>query len=106
MARSAVSSSSLLLLGRLNRLETNPTGPEAAYRRASLRTWRDVSPSRSAARYGFKSPSTTAWIHFNRSRSRIANVALVYCLIADLQVPVGDQEISAQQVESGHLNLA
>jgi hypothetical protein len=55
---------------------------------------------------GFKSPSTTAWIHFNRSRSLIANVALVYCLITDLQVIVGDQEIGAQQVERGHLNLA
>jgi hypothetical protein len=96
-------------LGQINAmlgLEINPTGSAAAYRRASLRTRRDDKPRRSAARYGFKSPSTTAWIHFDRSRLHIASGTLVYCLLADLQVLVGDQEISAQQVERGHLNLA
>jgi len=38
---SAKASFGLLFLGRLNRLEINPTGPPVAYRRASLRTWRE-----------------------------------------------------------------
>jgi hypothetical protein len=56
MTRPAKPSSRWLLLGRLKRLEIKPTGPAAAYRRASLRTWRVVSPSRSAALMGFRSP--------------------------------------------------
>ncbi len=84
-----------LLLGRPNRLEINPTGPSALYRRARRRTCRGVNPSRSAARPGFRSPSTTAWIHFNLSRSRIANVTLVFCPMASLQIPEKDPETSA-----------
>jgi len=64
MTRSANVSSRRLLLGRLNRLETKPTGPPAAYRRASLRTCRVMRPSRLGARTSFRSPSTTAWMHF------------------------------------------
>ena len=40
--------------------------------------------SRSAARMGLSSPSITAWMHFNRSKSRIANVT-VLCRIRSLQ---------------------
>jgi hypothetical protein len=47
MTRSAMGSSSRLLLGRLKRLEIKATGPAAAYRLVSLRTWRVVSPRRS-----------------------------------------------------------
>jgi hypothetical protein len=49
---SAKASSVRLSLGRLKRLEIKPAGPAVAYRRASLRTWRVVSPSRSAAWMG------------------------------------------------------
>jgi len=57
---SAKASFGLLFLGRLNRLEINPTGPPVAYRRASLRTWRVVRPSRSDALTSFRSPSKMA----------------------------------------------
>ena len=76
---------SRLLLGRLRLRGINPTGPWARYRLASLRICRVVSPSRSAARNGFKSPSTIAWMHFKRSSSRMLMVTLANCRIADLR---------------------
>jgi hypothetical protein len=36
-----------------------------------------------------------AWIHFNRSRSRIANVTLVFYLTAGLQILEKDPETNA-----------
>src|ERR1035438_7328660 len=45
-------------------------------------------------------------MHFNRSRSRIANVTLVFCRICSLQTPKRDPETTRLHHRSGHLNLA
>jgi hypothetical protein len=55
---------------------------------------------------GFKSPSTTAWIHLSRSRSRIANVTFVFSRIYSLQTPERDPETTRWHYKSGHFNLA
>src|SRR5271168_3245986 len=45
-------------------------------------------------------------MHFNRSRSRIANVTLVFCRICSLQTPERDPETTRLAHKGGHLNLA
>jgi hypothetical protein len=45
-------------------------------------------------------------MHFNRSRSRIANVTFVFCRICSLQTPKRDPEATRLTHQSGHLNLA
>src|SRR5271163_3315159 len=45
-------------------------------------------------------------MHFNRSRSRIANVTLVFCHICSLQTPERDPETTRLAHKGGHLNLA
>ncbi|SAL88490.1 hypothetical protein AWB68_08792 [Caballeronia choica] len=76
-ARSARPSSSFRLPGVPRLREASPAAPDSRYRVTSRSTWRTVRPRRSAARPGLSPMSTTAWIIFRRSSSRMFSVTSV-----------------------------